>query len=356
MRYKEPLKDRNVLSVARDRLHHIFDTHDSPVVLFSGGKDSQVLMHLVKDVATERGIDFVNAMFMHDEFTLKPILDTVRHYASMPWVRMHHLVIPEPGLRYVFDRPIEFKHWDKNKRKMMMPIPEYSIRPTEEDWEKNWWLHEKSAFQCQFFPGKVALINGIRSQESPYRWLSTVTKLNENYVNILPDYKRATFCRPIFDWGEKDVFKYIKEKQIQYCQAYDWHMFAKMRLRMSPFLHPDNIRNLKKLRQLDPSFYERLLEIFPDQVVHDRYGEDKSDKKMLKKYGHSWDGIYNYIMEHYEEGKAKNLALNRYESIKAYASSPRTVAFNSMPLDYVLRYFVGGRIWKMLIPKCHSTD
>ena len=65
-----------------------------------------MLLHLTWEVAQERGLDFVNAVFRHDEFTLKPTIDFVRHYASMPWVRMYHLCIPEPGLRTVFDRTI----------------------------------------------------------------------------------------------------------------------------------------------------------------------------------------------------------------------------------------------------------
>lgn len=350
MKYKA-FMGRDVLSVARDRLHHIYDTHDTPVVLFSGGKDSQALLHLTKEVAFERGIKHVDAQFLHDEFTPKPVVDIVRHYAAMPWVRMTHIIIPEPGLRYVFDRPIEFKHWDKNNRKLMVPIPDYAITPTDEDWDRDWWLHEKEAFQCQFYPGKVALMNGIRSQESYHRWLSTVTKLSENYVNFLAGgYKGGTFCRPIFDWLENDVLKFLKDKDVKYCQVYDWQMFAKMKLRMSPALHPENIRNIKKLRQLDPGFYERLLEIFPDQEVHDRYGEARSNKNMYEKYAKSWETIRDYIMEHYEEGKSRNLALYRWEAAKNFAASEKSKALDGMPLDYVLRYFMGGRIWKNLLP------
>lgn len=348
-RYKVPT-GRDVVTASRDRIHHIYDTHDTPIVLFSGGKDSQVLLHLAWEVAQERGLKFVNAVFQHDEFILKPTVDFIKHYGSMPWVRMHHMVCPEPGLRYVFDRPIDFKQWDKNNRKLMSPIPEDAIRPKDEIWDIDWWLHEKEEFQCQWFVGKVAMMNGIRASESHFRWRASVNKLVENYVNSSKAYKRATLCKPIYDWGEMDVFKFLKERNLQYCKSYDWQFFAKMKMRMSPSLHPENIRNLKKLRQLDPTFYDRLLEIFPDQVVHDRYGDDRNNEAMREKYGKDWTGIRNYVMEHYEEGKPRNLALHRLDEIIRIADSARTKELNSYPLHYVLRYFMSGKIWKLLLP------
>ena len=50
----------NVLDAAKERIHHIYDTHDTPIVLFSGGKDSQVLAHIAWEVCQERGIKFIN--------------------------------------------------------------------------------------------------------------------------------------------------------------------------------------------------------------------------------------------------------------------------------------------------------
>ena len=263
---------------------------------------------------------------------------------------MHHIIIPDTGMRYVFDKPIEFKQWDKNKRKLMQNIPDYAIRPNDDLWEIDWWLNQKDEFQCQWFVGKIAMVNGIRASESHFRWRASVNKLSENFVNASKTYKRATLCKPIFDWGENDVLKFLKDRGLQYCKSYDWQFFAKMKLRMSPSLHPENIRNLKKLRMLDPTFYERLLEIFPDQVVHDRYGDDRNNEAIREKYGKDWNGIRAYIKEHYTDEKSKNLALFRLDEIIRIADAPRTKELNSYPIHYVLRYFLSGKIWKLLLP------
>lgn len=349
-RYKQPI-GKNVLVAAKERLHHIYDIHDSVVVLFSGGKDSQVVLHLAWEVAQERGLKFVNAIFQHDEFIMKPVVDLVRHYADMPWVRMHHLCIPKMGVRYVFDKPIEYKQWDIYNRDTLVKIPDYAIRPTKEEWDKLWFGDEVERWQCQFFEGKVAQVNGIRASESRYRWRASVNKLIENYINYSLDDRTATLCKPIFDWEERDVFKYLYDNKLQYCRLYDWQFFSKMGLRMSQPLHPEKIRELKKLRQIDPTYYDRLLQIFPDQVVHDRYGEERDTEAIVQKYSHDGlVGVLRYIQDFYKDEKLRNIALGRLYQLQQLEASDRARRENTYPTPYVLKYFIRGQFSKLLLP------
>jgi predicted phosphoadenosine phosphosulfate sulfurtransferase len=354
-RYKQHI-GKNVLLAAKERLHHIHDIHDSVVVLFSGGKDSQVVLHLAWEVAQERGLKFVNALFQHDEFMMKPVVDLVRHYADMPWVRMHHLVIPKFGVRYVFDRPIEFRQWDIYNRETFVQIPDYAIRPKKEEWERLWAGDEIEKFQCQFFEGKVAQVNGIRASESRYRWRASVNKLIENYINYSIDDRTATMCKPIFDWEERDVFKYLYDNKLQYCKVYDWQFFCKMGLRMSQPLHPEKLSELKKLRQIDPTFYDRILQIFPDQVVHDRYADEKDTNALVQKYGNDGlNGVYNYIEDFYKEEKLRAIALSRLYQLQQLEASDRARRENTYPTAYVLKYFIRGQFGKLLLPFRRNT-
>ena len=342
---------RNVLEMARERIHHIYDTHDTPIVLFSGGKDSQVLLHLAWEVAQERGLNFVNAVFQHDEFTISPIIDTIRHYAAMPWVRMHHLIIPSMSMRYVFNRPFNYRQWDKN-RPNIRPIPEYAIRPPASGWDLHWFTHEVEEYQCQWFVGKVAQMNGIRANESRFRWRASVNKLVENYINNPLGYKRSTLCKPLYDWEDNDILKYLHDNKIQYCKIYDWQHFAKMEMRTSPWLHPEKIRHLKKLRQIDPQFYEGILKIFPDQEVHDRYSEERNDAGTLEKYGNNGlIGVFDYINDHYTDEAAHKMAMHRLHEIQQLKKSDRNKELDTYPIPYVLKYFIRGQVWKLLLPE-----
>ena len=340
----------SVLEAAKQRLHHLYDIHDTVVVMFSGGKDSQVLLHLAWEVAQSRGHKFINVVFRHDEFILSPTVDLIRHYASFPWVRMHHICVPSTGARNVMQSTKEFINWDRN-RENIRPIPEYAIRPPDELFEKrDIWNRQSEEYICQFFRGKVCLLLGVRACESRFRWRGAVNKLIENYINAPHDYKAATLCKPCYDWEEKDILKYLYENKIPYSRIYDWQMFAKMDLRTSSWLHPEKARHLKKLRQIDPQFYDQLLKIFPDTVVHERYEADMDRQKIVAEYGKSWETIKDYIEKNFKDETTKNIALHRLYQIWKLSKAERNARLNCYPLDYVLKYFIRGEVRKLLLP------
>jgi len=340
----------SVLEAAKQRLHHLYDIHDTVVVMFSGGKDSQVLLHLAWEVAQSRGHKFINVVFRHDEFILSPTVDLVRHYAAMPWVRMHHICVPLTGSRNVMTNAIEYVNWDR-KRENIRPIPDYAIRPPDEMFEdRDIWSMRSEEYICQFFVGKVCLLLGIRASESRFRWRGSVNKLIENYINAPHDYKAATLCKPLYDWEEKDILKYLHSNKLPLCRIYDWQMFAKMDLRTSGWLHPEKARHLKKLRQIDPNFYEQLLKIFPEQVVHERYSEEMDKDKIVAEYGKSWETIKDFIEKNYKDEMSKNIALHRLYQIWKLSQGERNARLNCYPLDYVLKYFIRGEVRKLLLP------
>ncbi len=59
-------------------MHHIINTFDKIFVCFSGGKDSLAVLHLVKEVYQELGInEKINVIFRDEEVIPDDIIDFV---------------------------------------------------------------------------------------------------------------------------------------------------------------------------------------------------------------------------------------------------------------------------------------
>ena len=107
---------------------------------------------------------------------------------------------------------------------------------------------------------------------------------------------------------------------------------------------------MKKLRQIDPQFYDQLLKIFPDTVVHERYEADMDRQKIVAEYGKSWETIKDYIEKNFKDETTKNIALHRLYQIWKLSKAERNARLNCYPLDYVLKYFIRGEVRKLLLP------
>ena len=83
---KQQFIDVDVYTEAKKRIHHIYDLHDSIAVNFSGGKDSLATLHLVWEVAQERGLQKVKVIHRDPEIIHQCVVDFVAKYREYDWV------------------------------------------------------------------------------------------------------------------------------------------------------------------------------------------------------------------------------------------------------------------------------
>jgi predicted phosphoadenosine phosphosulfate sulfurtransferase len=337
--------DTNVLDEAKARIHHVYDLFDAVVVAFSGGKDSLALLHLVREVARERGIDHVHVVFRDEELIPDQVIDFVNEYRQLPWVRMTWFAVPLQSTKFILGKSSRYLQWDPD-REHIRPIPPWATTLADLDMPPDTELsqYDMDALTARPFKGRVAITTGVRAAESLIRWQASVAKLSENYINA-SSTRKASLVKPLFDWHENDVFRYFYDRGIRYCPLYDAQATAGSELRVSTPLHAESAKHIGLLRATAPTFYNQLMDLFPEMLVQERYWRELDREGVKERYAASWESIEEWILGNIDDPQQQALALKRLATVRTRTETDP----GAYPRIYVLRMMMSGS-YKREIP------
>lgn len=336
--------DEDVLTAARRRIRSIYERFDNVVVSFSGGKDSLTVLHLCHEIGAEFGREVVDVLFYDEELVPPAVIMFVAETATLPWVRMRWMAFPLRSDKSLLGMTTEYVQWDP-EREWVRPIPTQAIRPRKSEEGQVWTQYTLTPRALEDMEGSICVVTGIRAAEALMRLRAILAKPHETYL-CDPPVGHHRLARPIYDWMQHDVFKYIGEVGARYCLYYDQQLWGRMELRVSTPLHSENSPRIHLLRTVDPEFYDRVLRVFPEMAAQDRWFralDRTAEFERFKAMGPR--GLRAFIMEKVDASR-RPLALRRLGNLL----QRRQNAPDYYPLDHLLRYFMSGTFKRDCLP------
>jgi predicted phosphoadenosine phosphosulfate sulfurtransferase len=350
--------DIDVLTAAKQRIAHVLDTFDEVHVAFSGGKDSLVTLHLVEEVCREQGSKAkVNVFFRDEELIPDDVINFVLEHAASGRYNFRYVAVPMDSHKFILGRTIDYVQWDW-RRPWLRPKPAIAVTDLGAGEQTVYSQYDMDQAMFAQVKGKVAVVTGIRADESLVRYRSCVNKVNENYINAT-DTAKVKLVKPIYDWTQPDVFRYFYDRGIKYCSIYDAQTWNRMGLRVSTPLHAESAKRFGKLRTLYPTFYEQLVTLFPEMLAQEKYWDSLDRFGAIASYPHTWAGVLQYVNENIEDHQAEmaservNMARKIRENNRRTGKSGSEANFWGYPILYVFKQVVAGN-YKRVIQPCKN--
>ena len=257
---------QTVYDAAIERIEYLFEQFETVYVSFSGGKDSTVVLNLTLEVAERLGRLPVKVFFLDQEAEWQAVIDYVTTIMYDPRVEPYWLQVPFKLTNSTSETENYLNCWDPDKEAVWMR-PKDPVAIKENTFNETRFHMMFHAIMATWHPDeKACMIGGVRTEESPARYQALTT--NPKYQHVTwgkrlnkDKYPHWTFY-PIYDWGYRDVWKYIHEKGADYCKIYDYfyqHGVNVRDMRVSSLHHQTAVRSLYYLQEIEQETWDKMV-------------------------------------------------------------------------------------------------
>jgi predicted phosphoadenosine phosphosulfate sulfurtransferase len=283
MKQKTPIA-QSVLEAARERIRTAYTLFDEIVVMFSGGKDSTVVLNLALEAARELGRTPLTCVFYDEEAIPPETVEYVARVAALPDIRMRWLCVSVKHRNATSRQTPWWYPWrEADRAKWVRPMPANDYVETDAHMIGKWRHPTTPEIGGYLFPPdrRFGLLFGIRASESLTRHRGVVWRTYLNYINPCPpvdagqpSQRHCSMVKPIYDWKTEDVWTAPKVFGWDYNRAYDVMRMAGVSAavqRCAPPFGEEPLQSLWTYAVCWPDLWERMIDRVPGAAAAARY-------------------------------------------------------------------------------------
>jgi len=174
-----------------------FDSFDNKVALFSGGRDSTVVLHLVK----QRYQDAIRALFVNTTCTIPDVIRHVKRVCKML------------GVQLDITRP---------RHNFYELVRKWGAPTIKRRWCMNWLKQKPIGEYVRKLPGSTVLFDGRRAAESwmRKRFFNRVKERGYPSGTNFHPVLHVWCASPIWNWTDEQVARYTREHNLPVSPIY----------------------------------------------------------------------------------------------------------------------------------------
>jgi predicted phosphoadenosine phosphosulfate sulfurtransferase len=324
---KKEYVNENVYEETLNRIRYIYDSFDKVVVSFSGGKDSTAVLNCTLKIAKEKNKLPLKVVFFDEEAIHPPTIEYVKLVSENKDIDLEWYCLEFKHRNACSNEEPFWYTWDKDKKDLWVrELPtNVNLITSHPKFKKGMSFQEFSPYLYERNQGRIAMLTGIRTQESLRRYQVISRKKNDAFINSKAEAGQNQYrAFPIYDWSSEDVWLAVHKFGWDYNKTYD--IFNQTKLhgdflhqRVCPPYGEEPLRGLWIYSECFPEMWHKMISRVEGVATAWRYGNTELySSAKAKPDNMKWSEYIKIIVDSYDHDSKLEVQTNINGYIKLH--------------------------------------